>query len=142
LRSLSSPPSTNQEASISAFVILFMLAVFALMGLVVDGGSALSAQQAASDEAEQAARAGAGQLSIDALRSGVVQLNQSKAISEAEQFTVDAGHPGIATVSAGTVTVQIEYQMPTVLLGMIHIPFITISATASAVDVQGVTVGS
>ncbi len=119
-----------------------MLAVFALMGLVVDGGSALSAQQAASDEAEQAARAGAGQLSIDALRSGVVQLNRSKAISAAEQFTVEAGHPGIATVSSGTVTVQIEYQMPTAILGMIHIPFITVSARASAVDVQGVTVGS
>ncbi len=111
------------------------------MGLVVDGGSALSAQQAASDEAEQAARAGAGQLSIDALRSGVVQLNRSKAISAAEQFTVEAGHPGIATVSSGTVTVQIEYQMPTAILGMIHIPFITVSARASAVDVQGVTVG-
>lgn len=142
MRSVPSRPSTNQEASISAFVILFMLAVFALMGLVVDGGSALSAQQAASDEAEQAARAGAGQLSIDALRSGVVQLNQPKAISTAEQFTVDAGHPGIATVSSSTVTVQIEYQMPTVILGMINLPFITISARASAVDVQGVTVGS
>jgi hypothetical protein len=142
VRSLPSPLSTDQEASISAFVILFMLAVFALMGLVVDGGSALTAQQAASDEAEQAARAGAGQLSIDALRSGMVQLNQSKAISEAEQFTIEAGHPGIATVSSGTVTVQIEYQMPTVLLGMIRLPFIRISATASAVDVKGVTVGS
>jgi hypothetical protein len=142
MRSFPSPPSTNQDASISAFVILLMLAVFALMGLVVDGGSALSAQQAASDEAEQAARAGAGQLSINALRSGVVQLNQPKAISRAEQFTEEAGHPGTATVSSGTVTVRIEYQMPTVILGIIHIPFIKISATASAVDVQGVTVGS
>jgi len=30
----------------------------ALMGLVVDGGSAMSAQQSAYDEAEQAARLG------------------------------------------------------------------------------------
>ena len=90
----------SQEGSITAFTVLMLVAVFVLMGLVVDGGAVLSAQQAASDEAEQAARAGAGALSVNALRTGVVELNQEEAIAAAQKFTVAAGHPGIAvTVS-------------------------------------------
>ena len=94
----------SQEGSITAFTVLMLVAVFVLMGLVVDGGAVLSAQQAASDEAEQAARAGAGALSVNALRTGVVELNQEEAIAAAQKFTVAAGHPGIATVSSGVVT--------------------------------------
>jgi hypothetical protein len=136
------PRDRSQDGSISAFVVLLLVAVFVLMGLVVDGGSALSAQQAATDEAEQAARAGAGALSVDALRSGNVQINQQEAVSAAEEFTVAAGHPGTATVSSGTVNVQIHYRIHTEILGIVGIDTLPVSASASAVDVQGVTVGS
>ena len=37
----------SHEGSISAFVVLMLIAVFVLMGLVVDGGAELSAHQAA-----------------------------------------------------------------------------------------------
>jgi Putative Flp pilus-assembly TadE/G-like len=134
--------SRLEQGSISAFVALLLVAVFALVGLVVDGGSALSARQSAADEAEQAARAGAGELSVDALRSGSLQLNQSEAVAAAERFTVAAGHPGTATVSSGTVNVIIRYQIHTEILGMIGIDTLTISASASAVDLHGVTVAS
>ena len=110
---------SSEEGSISAFVVLMLVAVFVLMGLVVDGGSALSARQSATDEAEQAARAGAGALSVSALRSGVVQIDQQQAIEAAEEFTVAAGHPGTASVSSGTVTVQIHYRIRTEILGII-----------------------
>jgi Flp pilus assembly protein TadG len=132
----------SEEGSISAFVVLLLIAIFVLMGLVVDGGSAISAHQAATDEAEQAARAGAGALSLDALRDGSVQIDQAEAIDAAEQFTVAAGHPGVATVSSGTVNVTVEYQIHTDILGIIGIDSLPVSASASAVDVQGVTVGS
>ncbi len=136
------PETRSQEGSLTAFVALVLVALFTLVGLVVDGGSALSARQSAADEAEQAARAGAGALSIDALRSGFVEIDQSQAIAAAEQFTDVAGHPGIATVSSGTVTVRIHYQIHTQILGLIGIDTLPVSASASAVDVQGVTVGS
>lgn len=121
---------------------LLLVAVFALIGLVVDGGSALSAHQAADDEAEQAARAGAGALSVDALRSGSVQLDAGAAVAAAQAFTVAAGHPGTATVSGGVVSVHIEYRLPTEVLGMFGISTLTISGSASAYDLAGVTVGS
>lgn len=136
------PLRTPEEGSISAFAVLMLLAVFVLMGLVVDGGAELSAHQAATDEAEQAARAGAGELSVSALRAGVVQLNQQEAVEAAEQFTIAAGRPGIATVSSGTVTVFIQYRMPTEILGVVGLNTLPVSASASAVDVYGVTVGS
>jgi Flp pilus assembly protein TadG len=124
------------------FVVLALVALFVLMGLVVDGGSALTAHQAASDEAQQAARAGAGALSVDALRSGNLQLDPEAAVAAAEAFTVAAGHPGTASVIAGVVTVSVRYRVPTSLLGLVGINSLPVSAAASAVDVEGVTEGS
>jgi Flp pilus assembly protein TadG len=112
------------------------------MGLVVDGGSALSARQAATDEAEQAARAGAGQLSVDALRMGELELNDAQAVDAAEEFTVAAGHPGTVTVSVDTVTVHIHYLISTQVLGIVGIDTLPVTVSASAVDVAGVTIGS
>jgi Flp pilus assembly protein TadG len=111
------------------------------MGLVVDGGSAMSAQQSAYDEAEQAARAGAGELSVDGLRSGVVTLDDSAAVSKAMAFTVAAGHRGTATAADGTVRVEIHYRIATDILGIIGIDTLPVSASASATDVHGVTTG-
>ena len=132
----------SEAGSISAFVALLLVAIFVLLGLIVDGGAALSARQAAADEAEQAARAGAGALSVNGLRSGVVQIDQQQAIDAAEQFTRAAGHPGTAAVSGGTVTVQIRYRIHTDILGIVGLDTLPVSATASAVDVQGVAVGT
>jgi hypothetical protein len=135
------PGATGDRGSLSAFVVLLLVAIFVLMGLVVDGGLAASARQQAADEAEQAARAGAGSISVEALRSGQLQIDDSAAISAAEQFMVAAGHPGVATVSSGSVQVEIRYRIPTVILGIVGITTLPVSATATAVDVSGVTEG-
>ncbi len=132
----------DQGGSITAFVLLLLVALMAMLGLVVDGGSALSAHQSAVDEAEQAARAGAGALSVDALRTGSLELDPEAAVATAEAFTRAAGHPGTASVQGGTVTVQILYRVPTDVLGLVGIRTLSVSAAASAVDVQGVTAGA
>jgi Flp pilus assembly protein TadG len=120
-------------------VVLMLLALFALLGLVLDGGRAMSAQQAAQDEAEQAARAGAGALSIDALRSGQVALDQQAAIRSAEAYTASSGHPGTVTVTNGVVTVTIDYRLPTTVLGMVGISSLSVAAHASATNVHGIS---
>ncbi len=132
----------DADGSISAFVVLLLVALMVLLGLVVDGGAALTAQQSAADEAEQAARAGAGALSVDALRSGSLQLDPAAAVAAAESFSAAAGHPGTATVSDGVVTVHIRYRVTTEVLGIVGIDSLPVSAVASATDVQGVTVGT
>ena len=132
----------GDAGAIAAFVLLVLVGLVALLGLVVDGGAALTARQAAEVEAEQAARAGAGAVSIDALRSGYVQIDPAAAIAAAEQFTVVSGHPGTAAVAGGVVTVKVAYQVPTTILGIIGIDQLQVSAVASAVDVNGVARGA
>jgi Putative Flp pilus-assembly TadE/G-like len=135
--------SLADSGSVTAFVALLLVALVALAGLVVDGGAAISAHQAAVDEAEQAARAGAGALSVEALRSGSLLIDQEAAIRAADAFMSAAGHPGTALVSAGgAVSVSIRYRIPTEVLGVVGITSLSVSATASAIDVRGVTVGS
>ena len=134
------PHSTNrQEGSITAFLAFFAVALFALMGLVLDGGNAMNAQQAAYDEAEQAARAGAGALSVDGLRAGSIAIDTQAAIAAAQAYTVNSGHPGTASVADGKVTVNVRYRIPTSILGIVGISTLSVSATASAVNVYGVT---
>ena len=140
MKSTASP--RDQGGSISAFVVLLLVVLVVLLGLVVDGGSALSARQAAADEAEQAARAGAGALSVQALRSGSLQLDPAAAVAAAESFAAAAGHPGTATVSQGVVTVVIHFRVATEVLGIVGIRSLPVSAVASAADLQGVTVGA
>ena len=123
-------------------MLLVLVGLVALLGLVVDGGAALTARQAAEVEAEQAARAGAGAVSVDALRSGYVRIDPAAAVAAAEAFTVAAGHPGSASVAGGVVTVRITYQVPTDILGVIGIDRLRVSAVASAVDVNGVARGA
>jgi hypothetical protein len=124
------------------FVLLLLVGLLALVGLVVDGGAALTAHQAAEVEAEQAARSGAGAINVDALRSGTVQIDAGTAVMVAEQFAAAAGHPGTAEVNGGVVTVRVHYEVPTSVLGIVGIGGIGVTAVASAVDLHGVTTGS
>jgi len=131
----------DERGVLTAFILLLLMAFMALLGLVVDGGAALTAHQAAEVEAEQAARSGAGAISVDALREGIVELDAPAAIAAAELFAEVSGHPGTATVDGGVVTVRIRYKIPTVLLGLIGIPDLSVTATASAENLHGVTTG-
>jgi Flp pilus assembly protein TadG len=127
--------------ALTAFVVLLMVAFLALLGLVADGGNALTAHQSAEVEAEQAARSGAGALDLDALRAGVVEIDPTAAVGAAEQFAMADGHPATATVSGGVVTVRVRYAVPTMVLGFLGIGSLQVSAVASAEDVHGVTTG-
>ena len=134
--------SQGDSGALTAFALLLLVALLTLVGLVVDGGAALTARQAAAVEAEQAARSGAGALDVGALRSGVVQIDSTAAVAAAEQFAVAAGHPAVASVNGGIVTVHVHYAVATAVLGIVGIRSLGVSATASAQNLHGVTVGA
>lgn len=130
----------DDSGQITAFVAVFAVALFALAGLVIDGGLALSAQRSAIDEAEQAARAGANALSVSALRRGQIGVDPAAAISAAEASMAAAGHPGRAWVTGNTVSAQVTpYSQPTLLLSLVGFSHFTVSGTASATPVAGVS---
>lgn len=130
---------SDEAGGITVFIALLAVALFALAGLVLDGGRAMTAQQAAQDEAEQAARSGAAALSVSALRTGAVRIDSQTAVADAVAYMMAAGHPGTATVVGNAVEVRIQYRVPTDILGMVGIGTLPVSASARAVDVHGVT---
>jgi Flp pilus assembly protein TadG len=129
----------SQSGSLTAFMAVFCLSLFVLTGLVVDAGRAIAVRSAAATDAEQAARAGAGQLSVDGLRAGVVEINPAAAIVAANAYLASVGEPGTTEVVGQTVTVHISTDEPTVILGIVGIQNIVVSVTASATNVHGVT---
>lgn len=130
---------TDEQGSLTAFLAVLAVALFVLVGLVVDGGRAVVAKREAIDVAEQAARVGADQLSVDALRSGTVVVDPSAATTAVARYLAAAGEQGVATVTGDSVTVHVSSTTPTVILGMVGISTIPVSASASATNVHGVT---
>ena len=129
----------DETGALSAYVAVLAVALLAIVGMAVDSGRAIAAQRLVADEAEQAARAGAGQLSVRALRDGRFLLDSAAAVTAAEDYLILAGHPGTATVSNGVVMVRVVVVVPTSILDIVGVSTIRVSATASASDVRGVT---
>jgi hypothetical protein len=121
------------------FLSVLGVALFALLGLVVDGGRAIAARSAAMDDAAQAARVGAGQLSVDSLRSGQMLLDPSAATRAADEYLHRVGAIGTATIVGQAVVVHVQRTERTVILGLIGVNTMAVSASASAANVHGVT---
>jgi Flp pilus assembly protein TadG len=128
-----------EDGSFTVFVAVLALALFALVGLVVDGGRAVAAQSAVTGEAEQAARLGAAQISVQAIRSGTVAVDPTAAARVVAAYLRTVGTEGSVTVAGDTVNVHIESSETTVILGIVGVQQIGISASASATNVHGVT---
>jgi Flp pilus assembly protein TadG len=131
--------SRDSRGSFTAFVAVFCFTLFVLIGLVVDAGRAVATRETVMGEAQQAARAGAGQVSVDGLRSGQVEINPVDAVQAADAYLSSIGQVGTASVVGQTVTVHIDTHEPTVILGIVGINQIDVSVSASAVDVHGVS---
>ena len=131
-------PARGEAGMLTAFVAVLTVALLAIVGMAVDSGRAISAQRLAADEAAQAARAGAGRLSINALRDGRLVIDGASAVRAAEQYMSLSGHPGTAWVHDGIVSARVVEAVPTTILGIVGVRTITVSATASASDVSGV----
>jgi Flp pilus assembly protein TadG len=129
----------REDGSLTAFLAILAVALFLLVGLVVDAGRAVAARALAMEQAQQAARAGAGELSIDSLRSGQISIDPPEAVRAADAYLSSVGQVGQASVSGQTVTVHIATSEPTVILGIVGINRVEVSVTASATNVHGVT---
>jgi Flp pilus assembly protein TadG len=129
----------GSEGSLTVFVAVLAVALFAIAGLAVDGGRALAAREQASAEAEQAARAGAQAVSVSALRQGRVVLDPAVAVADADAYLHQIGAHGSATATATMVTVTVDAGVQTTILGVIGIRRLAVRATASASDQHGVS---
>jgi Flp pilus assembly protein TadG len=130
------------RGSATVFVVGFAIVLFACAGLAIDGGRAINARDRVNDVAEQAARAGAGQLDDESLRAedGAVVLNTDDAKAEANRFVKQANpdYTPITSADAGSVTVRVEWTYRTAILGIVGINSMAVSGAATASPVTGV----
>ena len=129
----------SDSGSLTAFLAVLCLALFVLIGLVVDGGRAVAERAAVGAETQEAARVGAGQVSVDALRTGQFEVDPSAAVTKAHSYLASVGLTGVVSVVGDTVSVRVVSSEPTVILGVIGIDRIGITVTASAISLHGVT---
>ncbi|HEY3810282.1 MAG TPA: pilus assembly protein TadG-related protein [Acidimicrobiales bacterium] len=127
----------REAGMVTAFVVIFTVALLVMAGLVLDGGLALSAKVRAIDDAQAAARAGAQAINIPLYRStGQITLDPAQASADAEQYLAHAGQTGTVTVNGDQVTVTITVTHPTQLLSLAGIHDLTVSGSGSATAEQ------
>lgn len=129
----------EQWGTASAFVVGFAVVLLACAGLVIDGGTALNARMTLADDVEQAARAGAQEIDVVALRAeDVVRLDQRAAEGRAYGYLGGLGYTVTSASALGdTVTVAAQDTVAPKLLGLVGVPPFVIRACAAAQAVTG-----
>ena len=134
--------SGRRDAGTASIVLVLITpALFGVAGLVVDGGRAINARQLAASQAEQAARAAADALDVDALRAGSgLVIEPLAARRAAERYLAAAGATGVVDVRAGTVTVSVNATARTAFFAVIGIDQMSVTAEATARPARGIVV--
>lgn len=120
-------------------LVLITPALFGVAGLVVDGGRAINARQLAANQAEQAARAGADQLDLDAVRAGEgLRIDPFAARGAAERYLAASGGSGTVAVDSTTVTVTVTTTTRTAFLAVVGINQFRVTGTATGRPARGI----
>jgi Flp pilus assembly protein TadG len=123
----------NDRGSATVWALGMILIGLLAAGLVVDGGAAMTAKVEARQIAQQAARRGADQLDLAALRgAGTLRLDPAAAEAAARDWLTQAGVDGTVTATTDQVTVTVTVTTPTVLLAAVGVDSHTVVATGVA----------
>ncbi|MHB1927841.1 MAG: hypothetical protein ACYCUG_00120 [Acidimicrobiales bacterium] len=129
----------DEAGQVTAFVVIFLAALFAFAGLVLDGGLTLAAQTHAIDEAQAAARAGAQALDTTTYRAtGTVVLDPAAAVTAADAYLAAAGDTSEVSVTGDQVSVTVHLTQRMQLLDLVGINQLTVSGTGVARLERGV----
>lgn len=133
------PATSTERGSISAFMAVIAVALIMVTGLVYDGGQVLATQASASDLAANAARAGAQEIDLDALRaSGTIRLHPERAAAAAEAFLTARDANGSASVEGATITVTVTAHTT---MRILPLPARTVRVSDTATATPGVSTG-
>ena len=123
----------DERGSITAFVAIIATALVMVSGMAYDGGQVIHAHNAARNDAEQAARAGAQKIDLDHLRqTNEPRLDATEAEAAAIDYLALVGATGTAVVDGADITVTVTRTQPLrILPGADRI--ITVTETAAAV---------
>ena len=125
----------TERGSITAFVAVLAITFIACAGLAVDGGRLVAARVQLADHAENAARAGAQE--VTSLRSGEPDIDASEARSTAAAYLRSLGVSGEVSATTEEVTVSVRRVVPMSILGLFGVGSRMVSAQRSAKAVTG-----
>ena len=129
-----------ERGSVSVYVVIIAASLMLMAGLGVEGGRVLNARSTMADQAEQAARVGVQQLSMEKLRgSGVAATDPSAASSAARSYLARTGEAQTSTVKASSerVSVTVERDVPTTMLRLVGVTSIHVTVTGEARNAFG-----
>ena len=134
------PRACGECGSLTLMLLALMVALLAFAGLVIDGGRKLDATQKAYAIAQEAARAGAGQVDTSAAyRSGSFKVDIPQALAAARAYLHSAGYQGLVTASGNNIRVTVHVTERTTLLSLVGIDTLKSKGSAVASLVSGVT---
>ncbi|MGW7647291.1 TadE/TadG family type IV pilus assembly protein [Streptomyces bobili] len=132
----------DDQGGVTVFVAVCVLALIAIIGVAVDGGSKMRATERADYIAGEAARAG-GQ-AIDpahAISGEKVVVDPQAAAAAAQAYLRSAGATGTVSVSGDgkTLTVNITGAYDTKFLSVVGIGSLSVTGHGTAILLHGVT---
>ncbi len=130
----------SEEGAATILVVGLSAALLMVAGLVFDGGRILSARQQAYANADNAARAGAQAVDLDAVRAGrPPALDPAAAAAAARDYLAAHGLSGEVSVTGDTISVQVQLEVQLAMLGAIGLDARTVTGNGVARVVQGIT---
>ncbi|MFI0354253.1 pilus assembly protein TadG-related protein [Actinomadura sp. 9N407] len=122
------------------FAVIITLVVVVFFGAVVDFEQKLEARHDAHTTAQEAARAGAGQIDLDrAYTRGRFVVDRTKAVRAAHHHLQASGHTGsVTSVGARSIQVRVTVTKQALFLPLIGISTLHADATATADLTSGV----
>ena len=124
----------NEDGSITLWMVTASFAMMMLVGLAVDLGGQVHAQQRAHNVASQAARAGGQEVqAAPAVQGRYVAINIAAARSAAQDYLSTAGVNGTVSVTDGTIiTVNVTDTYRPKFLSVIGLGDLPVTGEASA----------
>jgi hypothetical protein len=120
----------SDRGVVTAFVLGLVLAFVVLAGLAVDSGRLVAAHVTAGDHAENAARAGAQEVTL--VRLGWRLVDPRRATATARSYLDAHGLDGDVTADFRGVTVTVRVRQATTLLRLVGIEEREVSSTRTA----------
>ena len=129
----------TDEGSATLWMVFGTIIIFAVCGLVFDGGTLISAKSDAINNAEEAARAGAQAVDVGTVLTsgGVGRLDPAEATARAKAFLARNGWIGTVTADTTSVTVTVTRSQFMTFLQTFGVGTRTITGTATARPQQG-----
>ncbi|MEA2703142.1 MAG: hypothetical protein QOD63_1087 [Actinomycetota bacterium] len=128
-----SDPTPKDEGSITLFVVIIAMALFVVIGLVVDGAGKTRALQHADHAAQEAARAAGQQLLVPQLVTGGAPVpDTARAARAARAYLRAADVTGTVTVTGATVTVRTNAHYDPIFVSIIGVGRMTVTGSAQA----------